>query len=145
MANNQEADSRVFLYEIVIQPQTAALSQLQGLIYRRGKLYLKVPYPRMSQTMQQIARLGGQIISITPLAEAKFPQNSAPPLDLPWWVEISTAQPHCLYYFGPFESADEAQAHQPGYFEDLQIEGAQGITTTIKQGQPEILTQEWES
>jgi hypothetical protein len=61
----------------------------------------------------------------------------------PWWVEISTAQPSCVYYFGPFESAEEAQIYQPGYIEDLQAEEAEGITVAIKQCQPQILTQEY--
>ncbi|MGG6265503.1 DUF1816 domain-containing protein [Leptolyngbya sp. AN03gr2] len=37
-----------------------------------------------------------------------------------WWVEIITAQPSCIYYFGPFQSASEAKATHPGYVEDLQ-------------------------
>ncbi|NES84519.1 MAG: DUF1816 domain-containing protein, partial [Moorea sp. SIO2B7] len=52
-------------------------------------------------------------------------------------------QPRCTYYFGPFDSFNEAQSHQPGYIEDLQEEGAEGITVEIKQCQPQILTQEW--
>ncbi len=50
----------------------------------------------------------------------------------PWWVEISTAQPRCLYYFGPFDSENEAAQHQGGYIEDLEKEGAQQIDVTIK-------------
>jgi hypothetical protein len=71
-------------------------------------------------------------------------QKESPTIsDEPWWVEIYTSQPRCLYYFGPFDSASEADYYKSGYIEDLQAEGAEGITTTIKQCRPIILTQEW--
>lgn len=61
-------------------------------------------------------------------------------LGLAWWVEIITETPRCTYYFGPFASADEAQAAQSGYLEDLEQEGAQGIRVTIKRCKPTELT-----
>ncbi len=142
MATNSQIDSRVFLYEIVIQPQTAALNQVNSLSRRQGKILVKIPYARMGKEMQRIKRLGGKIISINNFNE---PENSDRSYQqLPWWVEISTAQPPCLYYFGPFKTAQEAEANQPGYVEDLESEGAQGINSCIKQCQPEKLTQEWQ-
>lgn len=57
-----------------------------------------------------------------------------------WWVQIDTETPHCTYYFGPFDSAKEADHHQPGYVEDLEQEGAQGIAVVISQCQPQTLT-----
>lgn len=57
-----------------------------------------------------------------------------------WWVKIVTEKPHCTYYFGPFDSAREADLNQPGYVEDLQQEGATGIVVLISQCQPEYLT-----
>ncbi|MGV0025897.1 DUF1816 domain-containing protein [Phormidesmis priestleyi] len=57
-----------------------------------------------------------------------------------WWVEITTADPQCTYYFGPFNSSLEARKLYSGYVEDLEGEGAQGITVTIKLCKPEILT-----
>jgi Domain of unknown function (DUF1816) len=57
-----------------------------------------------------------------------------------WWAEITTTDPRCTYYFGPFGSALEARKAYPGYVEDLQNENAQGIAVTIKLCQPEILT-----
>ena len=60
----------------------------------------------------------------------------------PWWVEILTEFPRCLYYFGPFDSEEEAINHQFGYQDDLEKEGAKGINITIKQCLPKILTQE---
>ena len=58
----------------------------------------------------------------------------------PWWVEVSTTQPKCLYYFGPFDSLEEATHNQMGYIEDLREENAQGIKWRIKQTQPQALT-----
>jgi hypothetical protein len=53
-----------------------------------------------------------------------------------WWVEITTAKPHCVYYFGPFPSAVEADAAKPGYIEDLEGELAQDIRSVIKRCKP---------
>lgn len=57
-----------------------------------------------------------------------------------WWVEISTKNPDCIYYFGPFVSHREAQVSQLGYIEDLERERPQLIAIEIKQCQPEELT-----
>jgi hypothetical protein len=141
MATNNDANSRVFLYEVVIPPQIAGLNQINGLMQRQGKFYLKVPYKRMNQEMQRITRLGGKIIKITPLTAIEASQLNKQQ-DFPWWVEIVTSQPRCLYYFGPFESPEEAHINKVGYVEDLQAEQAEGITVYIKQCQPKTLTQE---
>jgi Domain of unknown function (DUF1816) len=61
-------------------------------------------------------------------------------LGLAWWVEVTTENPHCRYYFGPFGSSTSAMAHQPGYIEDLQAEGAQNIQAQVKRMKPEALT-----
>jgi hypothetical protein len=60
----------------------------------------------------------------------------------PWWIEIFTEYPRCLYYFGPFDTEEEASYYQSGYVEDLEGEGAKDIIITIKQCTPQILTQE---
>jgi Domain of unknown function (DUF1816) len=57
-----------------------------------------------------------------------------------WWVEIITTTPHCIYYFGPFETHEEAVVAYPGYIEDLDGEGAKGILVMIKCCNPEVLT-----
>lgn len=57
-----------------------------------------------------------------------------------WWVEITTAQPRCTYYFGPFERSLEAKAAHSGYVEDLKGEGASGIEVNIKRCKPATLT-----
>ncbi|BAZ42109.1 hypothetical protein NIES4101_80770 [Calothrix sp. NIES-4101] len=57
-----------------------------------------------------------------------------------WWVEISTAQPNCIYYFGPFPQHQEAEIMSSGYVEDLQAEGAREIKTIIKRCHPDQIT-----
>jgi Domain of unknown function (DUF1816) len=58
-----------------------------------------------------------------------------------WWIEISTVQPKCTYYFGPFASAWEAQMASSGFVEDLEDEFAQGIKMQIdRRCQPDLLT-----
>lgn len=57
-----------------------------------------------------------------------------------WWVEIKTETPRCTYYFGPFLSAAEAQAAKSGYLDDLEQEGAVGISVDIKRCKPTKLT-----
>jgi Domain of unknown function (DUF1816) len=58
----------------------------------------------------------------------------------PWWVKITSISPHCLYYFGPFASFDEAQQQQEGYLQDIESEGAQGISLSIERSNPHYLT-----
>jgi hypothetical protein len=57
-----------------------------------------------------------------------------------WWLEITTAEPRCTYYFGPFKDVPEAEAARPGFIHDLQSEGAQGIITTLKRCNPKQIT-----
>jgi hypothetical protein len=59
---------------------------------------------------------------------------------LAFWVEIVTDNPRCTYYFGPFFSDKEAYAAKKGYMEDLENEGAQGISVSIKRCKPSNLT-----
>jgi Domain of unknown function (DUF1816) len=61
-------------------------------------------------------------------------------LKMPWWVEIKTTIPVCIYYFGPFYRKKVAQSSQHGYIEDLIQERACGITVEIKRLQPKVLT-----
>lgn len=57
-----------------------------------------------------------------------------------YWVEVHTEYPKCTYYFGPFLSAEEASTLHTGYCEDLDGEGAQGISATVKRCKPKNLT-----
>jgi Domain of unknown function (DUF1816) len=61
-------------------------------------------------------------------------------LKMPWWVEIKTTLPLCIYYFGPFHCKKAARLSQSGYIEDLVQEKALGITVEIKRLQPKVLT-----
>jgi hypothetical protein len=60
--------------------------------------------------------------------------------DYPWWLEISTQQPNCTYYFGPFDNKQEAIAHKDGYIEDLRSENARDIAVNLVRDQPQQLT-----
>jgi hypothetical protein len=60
-----------------------------------------------------------------------------------WWVKITTEKPHCVYYFGPFTTAVEANNAKPGYVEDLESESAQGIQVSIERCKPSQLTIEY--
>jgi Domain of unknown function (DUF1816). len=59
---------------------------------------------------------------------------------LAWWVEVKTSTPRCIYYFGPFMRAKEAEAAKAGYIEDIENEGAQGIKVLIQRCKPIDLT-----
>lgn len=50
-----------------------------------------------------------------------------------WWIEMVTASPQCVYFFGPFETIDEAACAEAGYTEDLDKEGAKVVKVTIEQ------------
>lgn len=56
------------------------------------------------------------------------------------WLEITTDNPRCTYYFGPFLTQAEAEVAQYGYVEDLKEEGAMGISVAIKRFKPRDLT-----
>lgn len=58
----------------------------------------------------------------------------------PHWVIITTKQPNCVYYFGPFGNYSEASKMQNGYLEDLREEKAIGINVKIKRCLPKTLT-----
>jgi hypothetical protein len=57
-----------------------------------------------------------------------------------WWIEITTFEPDCTYYFGPFLNSQEASHLCPGYIEDLVNEGAEKISAVIKLCCPAELT-----
>lgn len=57
-----------------------------------------------------------------------------------WWLEVTTEDPHCIYYFGPFDQAQEAESARSGYIQDLESEGAQGISTHVKRCNPKAMT-----
>ncbi len=66
--------------------------------------------------------------------------NTFDSIGLAWWVEIVTQNPRCTYYFGPFLTSSDAKFSSVGYIEDLEVEGATGITMRVKRCKPNALT-----
>ena len=50
-----------------------------------------------------------------------------------WWAEVETESPKRTYYFGPYDSKDEASNNTKGYITDLEKKGAKNININIKQ------------
>ncbi|MBW4665440.1 MAG: ferredoxin-NADP reductase [Chroococcus sp. CMT-3BRIN-NPC107] len=65
-AANTEAGSRVFVYEVVGIRQNEETDKMDPEIRQSGSVFIRVPYSRMNQEMQRIARLGGKIVNIHP-------------------------------------------------------------------------------
>lgn len=61
-----EFDSRVFVYEVVGLHQSEETNKLNYSIRYSGSVLMRVPYNRMNQQMQRIARLGAKIVSVQP-------------------------------------------------------------------------------
>ena len=51
-----------------------------------------------------------------------------------WWVEVDTDSPKRTYYFGPYDSREEASNRSNGYIRDLENKGSKKISINIKQG-----------
>lgn len=63
-----------------------------------------------------------------------------------WWVEVDTDSPQHTYYFGPYDTKDEASNNTNAYITDLEKKGAKNISIHIKQGrQPSQLKASEES
>jgi phycocyanin-associated, rod len=72
------AGNRIFVYEVTGLQQNEATAKCQYQVRTSGSTFMQVPLARMNQTMQRIANLGGQIVSIRPLsntAEAKTEEH----------------------------------------------------------------------
>lgn len=63
-----EPNSRVFLYEVSGLRQET--NTMNCPIRRSGSLWLTVPFNRMNQIMQWIARMGGKIVRIKPIGSS---------------------------------------------------------------------------
>ena len=66
--------------------------------------------------------------------------NSLDLFGLAFWIELQTKSPRCTYYFGPFSTSQDAELALPGFIEDLETEGAEGLTATISRCKPRTLT-----
>jgi phycocyanin-associated, rod len=63
--------SRVFRYEVIGLRQNQETDKNQFNIRNSGSVFITVPYSRMNEEMQRISRLGGKIVSISPLTVAE--------------------------------------------------------------------------
>jgi len=59
---------------------------------------------------------------------------------LGWWIEICTNHPFYLYYFGPFDSREEATLKSHGFIHDLREEKAEILSLQIELTRPDQLT-----
>lgn len=66
-AANSPSGARIFRYEVVGLRQNDETDKMNFPIRRSGRTFITVPYNRMNQEMQRIARMGGKIVSITPI------------------------------------------------------------------------------
>lgn len=62
---NSIAGNRVFRYEVTGLRQNDENDKNSYPIRRSGSVFITVPYSRMNEEMQRIARLGGTIVNIT--------------------------------------------------------------------------------
>jgi sulfite reductase alpha subunit-like flavoprotein len=64
---NTPSGARMFRYEVTGLRQNEETDKMGYPIRRSGSVFITVPYNRMNEEMQRIVRMGGTIVSITPL------------------------------------------------------------------------------
>ena len=75
---------RLFVYEVVGLSQNSATDGLDFPIRRSGSVFITVPFNRMNQEMRRITQMGGQIVSIKPLAgDSPLPLTKSPSVVTP--------------------------------------------------------------
>ncbi|WP_250125848.1 phycobilisome linker polypeptide [Chroococcidiopsis sp. CCMEE 29] len=62
-----DAETRMFRFEVEGLRQTYRSDKLSYPIRRSGSFFISVPYSRMNEEMQRINRMGGKIVSIQQL------------------------------------------------------------------------------
>jgi phycocyanin-associated, rod len=67
IAANTEAGRRIFKVEVTGLRQSEESDKTKFPIRRSGSVFFTVPYTKMNEEMQRINRLGGKIVSISPL------------------------------------------------------------------------------
>jgi ferredoxin--NADP+ reductase len=70
--------SRLYRYEVKGLRQNAETDKMDNPIRKSGSVFITVPYNRMNQEMQRLTRMGGEIVSITPVNETDTNGQSAP-------------------------------------------------------------------
>ncbi len=48
-----------------------------------------------------------------------------------WWVEIITAKPNCIYYFGPFRTQKKRRLLTPAMLKILKAKQPRGLKSTL--------------
>ncbi len=83
-ADNSAVNNRMFIYEI-IGLRDGSSDRSNDKIRRSGSTFITVPYQRMNQEMRRIAKLGGKILNIRPMAATSEPtsatSNEAAPVE----------------------------------------------------------------
>jgi hypothetical protein len=79
LGSNSFGDSRVFVYEVAGLRQTDRTEQDKHAIRKSSTVMMPVAFNRMGEFMQQMNRLGGQIVSIHPLNESAPKTSAADP------------------------------------------------------------------
>lgn len=69
-AANTPSGSRFFRYEVVGLRQNEENDKNNYAIRNSGSVFFTVPYNRMNEEMQRIARMGGRIVKIHPLTSS---------------------------------------------------------------------------
>lgn len=59
--------TRYFKYEVVGLRQNEETDRMNGPIRSSASVVITVPYNRMNEEMQRITRMGGKIVSISPV------------------------------------------------------------------------------
>ena len=74
-SSTSSSSTRCFRYEVtgLRQNENTAHNDYQ---IRSGSTFITVPYSRMNQEMERIARLGGTIVSIHPLTSGAEADNN---------------------------------------------------------------------
>jgi phycocyanin-associated rod protein len=68
--NINDSGSRMFRFEVEGLRQNDESDKLNYSIRRSGSTLITVPYSRMTEEMQRISRLGGKIVSISPVSSS---------------------------------------------------------------------------
>ncbi|MCS6782295.1 MAG: phycobilisome linker polypeptide [Gloeomargarita sp. SKYBB_i_bin120] len=67
MSSLNDANRRLFRYEVVGLRQNDQTDRRAFPIRRSGSVFITVPYNRMNEEMRRITRLGGKIVKIEAL------------------------------------------------------------------------------
>jgi phycocyanin-associated rod protein len=75
-ATLSNSSNRMFRVEVEGMGQNVNPDRISYPIRSSGKVYINVPYNRMSEQMQRINRMGGKIVSIEPITGASSSEEN---------------------------------------------------------------------